>query len=216
MSIDEESYFEGFETAHDEIPEKDYKNLLVLSSWGITINSNKLEHHGVFDEFIKLIKRLFLSRNIVNFITMTDKKGGEFRELTVQDVKDNVDKVESSGAMEVGEVNQMLHCHFLVQIYHYNLFRLDYVKIREWIIQESQGRISPKVGARPLRIAGTASRRYQNKKFKKRITFRVVSEVRLPDGSELYYDSQNTAKKETQKIAELEEQIRQLKAQSKR
>lgn len=162
---------------------------LFTSAWKITINSNQERYKGTWLLFQSLIRRLALSKMMLNFFKVSKDPQGEYSFPSVEDFDGLIDKMTIEGAFEVGDTMHRLHAHLIVSILHFDYFQLDYLKLRHWFIRESDGKIRPNILAPLLPSSGTAARRYLNKDYGRRNQFRITGELRELDGSEKFYDN---------------------------
>lgn len=107
----------------------------VSSRYSLVINSNSTmlnptpEAIHKREQFQKGIRRIFLSRNILNFIDIIDEDcKGIPKEKLISEISCNV--IE-----EVGGIKGHLHCHLDVAIYHRTSVNLNSPKITKYFAQ---------------------------------------------------------------------------------
>ena len=104
----------------------------VSSRWFLLINSNVKEGNKTpaamkKRDFVLALKRIFLSRNILNFITIIDEEDEDMPKDKL------ISKVESDVALEVGPKTDCLHAHVLITIHHRSTIRFDTNMIMQYI-----------------------------------------------------------------------------------
>lgn len=108
------------------------RDLPVSSSYWFLINSNCSIHNPHPDSILKLknfreyINRVFLSRNILNFINITnpDDKNIPKEQLFTE--------LKSEVILEVGDNNNFLHAHITITVYHRTSIRLAIDKLSKF------------------------------------------------------------------------------------
>jgi hypothetical protein len=99
------------------------RDKIVVSSYFITLNSNvsvwQDDNKDKIKSFACGIKRIFLSRNVLNFIKILDKD-----DKATYDIRDLLNEINSEITFEVGPSNGYLHIHGLVTIFHRSTIKL--------------------------------------------------------------------------------------------
>lgn len=142
------------------------RDKVVSSSYWFLINSNlnvhnpNPENQKKIKEFREAINRIFLSRNILNFISIIDEA----------DVKipkpDLLNEIRAEITFEIGSKNGLLHCHCAVTIYHKTTIKFNATDIMKYVRQE----YGFSIYVSPARIVADYSvqiKRYQYKEMKK-------------------------------------------------
>lgn len=100
------------------------RDLSVSSMYYILINSNVRNSDDSQqaivkrEDFIKGLKRVFLSDNILNFINILDEADSEFSKPEL------LTRVQSDVIMEKGDQRDFFHAHITVKIWHRTTLRL--------------------------------------------------------------------------------------------
>jgi len=123
---------------------------IVSSSYWFLANSNcsnfnpSPANQQKIKNFLEGIKRIFLSRNILNFIDIISE---EDKNIPKQDL---ILEIRSELIEEVGEQNGMVHFHISVTIYHRTTLKLNvnrmakfFIKMYNQVVYFSPPRIIP-------------------------------------------------------------------------
>jgi hypothetical protein len=105
----------------------------VSSRWWMLINSNIKESDTRPEavrkrkDFVEALKRIFLSKNILNFIDIKDE---DDRDMPKEKL---ISRIDSEVALEVGTKGGFLHAHVLITVHHRSTIRLDSNRIMQYV-----------------------------------------------------------------------------------
>ena len=154
---------------------------LVSSSYWFLINSNLNIHNPQpsnqkkIKEFREAINRIFLSRNILNFIEIKDEAD--------QKVPKNelINEIRSEVTLEIGEKIGLLHAHVSITVYHRTTISLNVNGMGNFIRKE----YGFSVYTSPPKIISDYSvqiKRYQFKQMKRIPKLKIISVVTDENG----------------------------------
>lgn len=152
---------------------------VVASTYFITINSN-IPHTDAYKEkyqtFQRAVRKLFLSSNILNFITILDDQDKS------KSVKELIQSVNIKLDAEVGDKQHRLHYHGTCEILHYTTLEIHFHKILTYFIQQTKVKPALNLRLNKTNGQGVLMLRYAQKNSKKRRPLEVVSSIAEQDG----------------------------------
>ncbi len=147
---------------------------IVSSSYWFLINSNLNVHNPLntkkMVDFKEGIDRIFLSRNLLNFIRVKDEADSKI------DKEKLLSEIRSEAILEIGDKNGLLHCHVSTTIYHRSTIKLETNDIAKFFTK-NYGFV---VYVSPPRLVSDHSvmiKRYQLKNIKNYPKLRIESVV---------------------------------------
>lgn len=133
---------------------------IVGTKYFLTINSNLTDtpaNKSKLQGFVKGVKRLLLSNNLLNMIRILSPKDEKIPK------KQLIQEINTDASIEVGQKVHRVHLHATIMIWHRTTLSLSGIRIHEYLLKQTGLSCGVNIRVRDLAKGEVSTKRYLQK-----------------------------------------------------